>query len=113
MGQERSEGRPLGVASLQRLKSLPDIPTLHEQDLEGFEAYAWQALVAPVAIKAETVQSLNGHLNEALRSEAIQARMAALGIEPTPSTPGELQAFAVAERERWGRVIREARIQLD
>jgi len=105
--------RPIGVASAQRLKSMPEIPTLAEQGLAGFDAYAWQALVAPAGASAATVRMLNQHLNEALGSTAIRARMQTLGIEPLPSTPQELARFAAQERERWGRVVREANIKLD
>ena len=105
--------RAIGVASRERVKSLPDVPTLAEQGLEGFEAYAWQALVAPAGASPETVKTLNQHLVEALNSASIQERLAALGIEPMPSTPEELTRFSEAERERWGRVIREANLQLD
>ncbi len=105
--------RPIGVASLQRLKSMPDIPTLAEQGLDSFEAYAWQALVAPAGTSPATVRLLNKHLGDALNSTAVQSRMAALGIEPLPSTPEQLGQFAARERERWGRVVREANIKLD
>lgn len=105
--------RPIGVASAQRLKSMPDIPTLAEQGLAGFDAYAWQALVAPAGASAAGVRTLNLQLNEALNSTAVRARMQALGIEPLPSTPQELARFAAQERERWGRVVREANIKLD
>jgi len=78
--------RAIGVASPQRLKSMPDIPTLAEQGLAGFEAYAWQALVVPAGAKPATVQALNKHLNDALNSTAVKARMQVLGIEPvTPA----------------------------
>lgn len=105
--------RPIGVASLQRLKTMPDIPTLAEQGLGGFEAYAWQALVVPSGASAATVQTLNRHLNDALNSTAVKARLQTLGIEPMATTPAEAVRYAQVERERWGRVIREAGIKLD
>lgn len=105
--------RAIGVASAQRLKGLPEIPTLAEQGLSGFEAYAWQALVVPAGTSAATVQALNKNLVEALNSTPVKARMQALGIEPLPSTPVESARYASLERERWGRVIKEANIKLD
>lgn len=105
--------RAIGVASAQRLASMPDIPTLSEQGLSGFEASAWQALVAPAGVSAATVKTLNKHLVDALSSADIRARMQTLGIEPLPGTPQELARFAAQERERWGRVVREANIKLD
>ena len=105
--------RAIGVASPQRLKSLPDVPTLAEQGLPGFEAYAWQALVVPAATKPGTVETLNKALNAALNSDDVKARMATLGIEPLPTSAAEATRYAVQERERWGRVIRDANIKLD
>jgi len=105
--------RPIGVASLQRLKSMPEIPTLAEQGLKDFEAYAWQALVVPTAASPASVQKLNKHLNDALNSTEVKARMQVLGIEPMPTTAAQAASFAAKERERWGKVIREANIKLD
>lgn len=105
--------RAIGVASAQRLKSMGEVPTLIEQGLSGFEAYAWQALVAPAGAKPATVALLNRTLNEALNATEIRARMQVLGIEPLPSTPAESARYAAQERERWSRVIRAAGIKLD
>jgi tripartite-type tricarboxylate transporter receptor subunit TctC len=105
--------RAIGVASAQRLKTMPEIPTLAEQGLTGFEAYAWQGLVVPSGTSAATVQTLNKHLNEALNSTTVRARMQVLGIEPLPTSAADATRYAAQERERWGRVIREANIKLD
>lgn len=105
--------RAIGVASPQRVPSMPELATLAEQGLPGFEAYAWQALVVPVATKPATVQALNKALNLALNSADVKARMQTLGIEPLPTTPAEATRYATQERERWGRVIRNANIRLD
>lgn len=105
--------RAIGVASATRTRMLAEVPTLAEQGLTGFEAYAWQALVMPASTNAATVQAVNKSLTEALNSTAIKARMQVLGIEPLPSTPAESARYASLERERWGRVIRDANIKLD
>lgn len=105
--------RAIGVASPQRVPSMPELATLAEQGLPGFEAYAWQALVVPAATKPATVQALNKALNLALNSADVKARMQTLGIEPLPTTPAEATRYATQERERWGRVIRNANIRLD
>lgn len=105
--------RAIGVASPDRLKSMGDIPTLAEQGLTGFQAYAWQALVVPAATKPATVDALNKALNTALKSDDVKNRMQTLGIEPLPSTAAEATKYAAQERELWGRVIRDAKIQLD
>jgi tripartite-type tricarboxylate transporter receptor subunit TctC len=105
--------RALGVASPQRVKTMSEIPTLAEQGLPGFEAYAWQGLVVPAATPKETVAALNKSLVEALESTPVKARLQALGVEPTPGTPDQMARYARAERERWGRVIRDNGIKID
>ncbi|HSV37079.1 MAG TPA: tripartite tricarboxylate transporter substrate binding protein [Ramlibacter sp.] len=105
--------KALGVASLQRLKTLPEIPTLAEQGLKGFEAFAWQGLAVPAATPPAVVERLSKALQAALDATPVKARFQALGIEPMPGTPAQMAAFAKAERERWGKLIRDNGIRLD
>ncbi len=105
--------RPIGVASPKRVKNFESIPTLAEQGLKNFEAYAWQGLVAPVGTPPEVIARLNKALVESLNSTAVKARFQVLGLEPTPSTPAQMAAYANAEREKWSKVIRAAGIKLD
>ncbi len=105
--------RPIGVASPKRLNSFNTIPTLAEQGLKGFEAYAWQGLVVPAATPVEAVAALNKAMVAALESTAVKARFQTLGLEAIPSTPAQMAAYAKAEREKWGQVIRAANIRLD
>lgn len=105
--------RPIGVASAQRVEFLSQLPTLAEQGLPRFEAYAWQAMVVPAATRDSTVEVLNKALNLALNSSDVKARMQVLGIEPMPTTPSQATRYAQQERERWGQVIRNAGIRLD
>lgn len=105
--------RPIGVASPKRLNSFNTISTLAEQGLKGFEAYAWQGLVVPAATPVEAVAALNKAMVAALESTAVKARFQTLGLEAIPSTPAQMAAYAKAEREKWGQVIRAANIRLD
>ncbi|HXD07397.1 MAG TPA: tripartite tricarboxylate transporter substrate binding protein [Burkholderiaceae bacterium] len=105
--------RVIGVASPQRLTSLPDVPTLAEGGLADFEAYAWQGLVAPAGTPAEVVDKLNGALRNALDSTAVKARFQVLGVEPTPGTPQQMATYAKSERARWGDLIKLIGIRLD
>lgn len=105
--------RAIGVASAQCLKSLPQVPTLIEQGVAGFEAFAWQGLVAPRGTDEATVQLWSGTLQQALNTPAVQARFDALALEPLPSTPERMREFWLAERQRWGQVIKTAGIRLD
>lgn len=105
--------RALAVASGARTPLLPDVPTLIESGLPGFEAYAWQGLVAPSATPPETIGKFGSALRAALDSTGVKARLQALGVEPLPSTPAQMASYARAERERWGRLIRDKQIRLD
>jgi tripartite-type tricarboxylate transporter receptor subunit TctC len=105
--------RPIGVASPKRVDGFNTIPTLSEQGLKGFEAYAWQGLVVPAATPADAVAALNKAMVSALDSTAVKARFQTLGLEAIPSTPAQMAAYAKSEREKWGQVIRAANIRLD
>jgi tripartite-type tricarboxylate transporter receptor subunit TctC len=105
--------RAIGVASLQRAPTMPEIPTLAEQGLKDFEASAWQGLVAPAATPPATVARFSQALVEALNSAPVRARLQALGVEPLPGTPAQMSAFAKRERERWGTLIRARDIHVD
>ena len=105
--------RAIGVASAQRLKSLPQVPTLIEQGVTGFEAYAWQGLVAPKGTDDATVQMWSKTVQETLKSPVVQARFEALALEPLPSSPERMREFWLSEKQRWGEVIKTAGIKLD
>ena len=113
--QHLASGRlkALGVASPARLKILPDVPTLAEQGLPGFEAYAWQGLVVPTATPAPVVAQWHAALQQALDSTYVKARFQTLGLEPLPGTPQQMAAYAKAERARWGQLIKASGIKLD
>lgn len=97
--------RAVGVASPSRLPSLPNVPTLNEQGLTGFTAYAWQGLVVPTGTSPETVTKFSKALQSALASTPVKARFQALAIESMPGTPQEMAMYVKAERERWGKLI--------
>lgn len=105
--------RAIGVASPARLKTMGDIPTLAEQGLAGFEAYAWQGLVVPAGTPPETVAKLNKALVAALESTPVKARFQTLALEALPGTPQQMASYAKAERERWGKLIHDNNIKLD
>lgn len=105
--------RALGVASAKRLANFPEVPTLAEQGLAGFEAYAWQGLVVPSATPAPAVATLAKALQDALASTPVKARFQTLSLEALPGTPEMMASYARGERERWGKLIRANDIKLD
>ena len=105
--------RALGVASAQRLATFPEIPTLAEAGLPGFEAYAWQGLVVPAATPAPVVAALAQALQQALASTPVKARFQTLSLEALPGSPAQMTAYLRTERERWGKLIADKGIKLD
>ena len=105
--------KAIGVASAKRIATLPEVPTLAEQGLSDFEAYAWQGLAVPSGTPADTVAKLNKALVDALNSTAVQARFQALGVEGLPGTPNDMAKYVKDERERWGRLIKANGIRID
>ena len=105
--------KAIGVASAKRIATLPEVPTLAEQGLSDFEAYAWQGLAVPSGTPADTVAKLNKSLVDALNSTAVQARFQALGVEGLPGTPNDMARYVKDERERWGRLIKANGIRID
>ncbi|MFZ5733810.1 MAG: tripartite tricarboxylate transporter substrate-binding protein [Pseudomonadota bacterium] len=99
------------VTTPQRLKVLPELPTLNEVGLKGFEVAAWHAMWAPKGLPADVSAKLNGALQTALKDQKVIDRLAALGIEPVSAdkaTPEALKAHLTAEVEKWGKVIKAA-----
>ncbi len=104
--------RALGVANLQRHPAAPDIPTLAEQGLPGFEVYAWYALVGPAALSAEIANKVAADTTKALQMPDVKDRLAALGADPVGGTPKEFDQRLRAEYAQWGDLIKKAGIKI-
>jgi len=99
------------VTTKARLSVLPDLPTLDEAGLKGFEVTAWHAMWAPRGLPADVVGKLNAALQAALKDPKVIERLAALGTEPVPlelATPAALKAHLTAEVAKWGPILRAA-----
>jgi tripartite-type tricarboxylate transporter receptor subunit TctC len=104
--------RVLGVGSLERSPTAPDVPTIAET-VPGFESLSWHGFFAPAATPPEIVARLNKEAVAALRSETVAARFRELGITPVGNTPEEFRAFVASETQRWGDVARKADIRVE
>lgn len=100
--------RAIAVAEKRRIAALPDIPTLDESGLPGFEATAWIGLGARAGTPDAVVLQLARDATQALAQPENLRRLAALGIEPRPIPPAEFSAFVRRDTERWGEVIRRS-----
>ncbi|NKC29865.1 Bug family tripartite tricarboxylate transporter substrate binding protein [Falsiroseomonas selenitidurans] len=105
--------RALGVSSLQRLSSEPGIPTLDEQGVAGFDAVQWYGLVAPAGTPQAIIDKVNAASAAALRGDKLKPRLAAEGADAAPGTPEQFRQLIIAERARWGEVIRRANVTND
>lgn len=105
--------RVLAVATPQRLSILPDVPTMAEAGVPGFEAYAWQGFVGPAKMPASVVERLNKDLVTALKDPGIRAKLEDLGIQPMSMTPQQFAEFTRSEQKLWAGVIKAANIHLD
>lgn len=105
--------KAIAVASPERLPTLPDVATLNEQGVTDFEAFAWQGIVVPAKTPQDRVAKLSDALQGALKEPEIVAKLEAMGLEITPSTPAEMDSYAQAERTKWGQVIQANNIALD
>jgi tripartite-type tricarboxylate transporter receptor subunit TctC len=105
--------RVLAVATPQRLAILPDVPTMAEAGVPGFEAYAWQGFVGPARMPEAVVRKLNAELVAALKAPDNRARLEDLGIQPMPMSPAEFASFTRSEQKLWAGVIKAANIRMD
>ena len=101
------------VTSPQRLPMLPEVPTMAEAGLPGYDSTGWFGLVAPAGTPDAIVSRLNTELNAALSDPQIQVAMRNLGVEPSPGTPAAFGAYIASETTKWAKVIQAARIKLD
>ena len=101
------------VTSPQRLPMLPDVPTVAEAGLPGYDSTGWFGVVAPAGTPAPVIARLNAEITAALNDEGIKASMRALGVEPAPSTVEAFDAYIKSETLKWAKVIKTAGIKLD
>jgi tripartite-type tricarboxylate transporter receptor subunit TctC len=105
--------RALAVTSPKRVKSLPDVPTMAEAGVKGYEIVSWQGIFAPAATSKDVVQRLNGELVKILKLPDVRERFEALGMEPVGNSPDEFAAFQKAEIAKWAKVVKDAKITAD
>ena len=105
--------RALAISSAKRSDRLPEVPTLAQSGLTGFDVGAWQGVVAPAGTPAPIIKRLNEEIRRALASDEMQKQLALQGAYSLGSTPADYDAFIRSETKRWGQVIQAAQVQLD
>jgi tripartite-type tricarboxylate transporter receptor subunit TctC len=105
--------RILGVGARARVAAAREIPTIAEQGLPGYEAGTWYGVFTRAGVPQPTIERLAQEVRRAVEDPKSRQAIAAQGVDPRASTPGEFRELFRAEYERWGKVIREARIKAD
>ncbi len=100
--------RALGVTSAQRSASAPDIPTIAEQGLPGYEATSWFAVFAPAHTPKDVVAKLNSELNRIFTLPDVQAKLKTLGLDPILGTPEKLADYQRSEMAKWAKVVKDS-----
>ena len=103
--------KAIAVTSLRRTAQLPDVPTLAEADLPGYESIGWYGIIAPAGVPAEIVARLNAAFVATLQEGEIAQRIRAVGSDPAPTTPAEFAAYISREIAKWSAVIERSGVR--
>jgi len=105
--------RALAVASPKRSALMPDLPTIAESGVAGYEAYSWAAFVAPAGTPKDVVAKLNADIVRALGAPDVKQRLLDAGAEAMPTSPEQFGRLLKAEMAKWSKVVKDANIQAD
>lgn len=107
------EVQALGVTTLKRSHAAPEIPTLAEQGLTGFEAVSWFSLMAPANLPPDIQKRLNQMVRQTLSNPEVKSKLLAGGLDPAPGSPKDLSKLIASEASKWGRVVQQSGAKLD
>ena len=110
---ESGKLRALAVTSGKRTSQLPNVPTMAESGVTGYDVVSWQAIFAPAGTPAPIIQRLHAEIAKIIKSPEISERLTKLGMEPSGMTPTELAAFQASEIAKWAKVIKAGNIKVD
>jgi len=105
--------RSLGVTTLQRIASLPDIPTVAESGLPGFEVASWYGLIGPAGVRPEIVAKINAEINRMAALPEVRERLQKDGAEPTPATPAQFTQMIRDDIQKWTRVVKATGVKVE
>jgi tripartite-type tricarboxylate transporter receptor subunit TctC len=98
--------RPLGVTTMTRIEALPDVPTISEAGVPGYESVQWFGMLVPVGTPRPIIDRLHQELTRALRAPDMKERLTSLGLNGVGSTPEEFAVYMKSETEKWAKVIK-------
>jgi tripartite-type tricarboxylate transporter receptor subunit TctC len=105
--------KALAVTTSKRIPQLPNVPTMQEAGVPGYEASVWLALLAPANTPREIVNRLNAEIAKVMAQPDTQKALFDAGVEPSISTPEALQSYMVSEMDRWQKVVKAAKIEME
>jgi tripartite-type tricarboxylate transporter receptor subunit TctC len=105
--------KALAVTTARRIPQLPDVPTLQEAGVPGYEASVWLALLAPAGTPRDIVDKLNSEIGKLMASADTKKALFDAGVEVAPSTPEAMSDYMVQEMARWGKVVKDTGIKLE
>lgn len=105
--------RALATTGAKRAAELPDVPTMAESGLNGYEIVSWQAIFAPAGTPKPIVDKLSTEIGKIIRQPDVRAKLASMGVEPSGAGPAELAAFQKSEVAKWANLIKVANIHLE
>jgi tripartite-type tricarboxylate transporter receptor subunit TctC len=105
--------RILALGSTSRVPTLPDVPTLQEAGVSGFQSMTWFAVVAPPGTPGAVTQTINKAINEVLQLPVVREQFEKMGVRPVVDSVSQTETFIAEERARWGDVIRATNIRID
>ena len=105
--------RALGVTSLKRVAMLPEVPSINEALLPGFEVEVWQAIVAPARTPDAIIAKLNAEIVRSLRASAMKEQLTSQGLEAVGNSPKEFGDFIRSEYAKWGKVVKASGATVD
>jgi len=104
--------RALAVTTAKRAKVLPDVPTLAESGLKGFDVASWQAIFAPAGTPPAIVKRLNDELTKIVAQTEVAARLYTMGVENVPMTPAQFGDFQRAEVTKWAKIVKDGKVRI-
>jgi tripartite-type tricarboxylate transporter receptor subunit TctC len=102
--------RVIAVTGPQRWAAMPDVPTVAEQGVPGYDVRSWAGWMVPAGTPVPVVERLNAETRRALQNPAVRTRLEEMGGEARASTPAEMQAMITAELQKWTQVVADARV---
>jgi tripartite-type tricarboxylate transporter receptor subunit TctC len=100
--------KALGVSTATRSPEMPDVPTIAEAGVPGYDARVWIGMLAPTATPREIIAKLNGEIGKLMRTDDVKKLLVPTGMEPDPDTPEQFGAYLKADFAKWGKVVRDS-----